>query len=279
MPTVSRLFATAIAAILPVLPIRAEETTPANVSTVPAEGITAEFERVQARIEAKLLSGQKTEAELAPEIAEIDAILLKYASEKTDEVATVAFRKAQIYHEVLGNTPKAISLMQEISANFPQTETAKNIAEAFEQHAAAEKRLAVGQLFPAFSEMDLEGRPLVLEENKGKIVLIVFWATWCNHSVKAMSDLIAIHDKYHTKGFEIIGISLDTDRAKLTSFLKERNIGWPQYFDGLGWRNKLSSRLNIRNTPSLFLVDRDGTILAKSLTGPALDALLAEVLK
>ncbi len=282
MFTVSRLLATLIAAIFivtPIIPICAKETTPESTLAAPAEGITDEYERVHAKITAKFLKDQKTEAELAPEIAEIDALLLKYASAKTDEVAKIAFAKAQIYHEVLGDTAKAISLMQEISVNFPSTKTAKNIALAFEQHAAAEKLFAVGQLFPAFSETDLNGKPLVLADYNGKIVLIVFWASWCGHSVSAINNLNILYDKYHPKGFEVIGISLDKDRAKLTSFLQEKNIVWPQYFDGLGWGNKLCRQLNIRNTPSLFLVDREGKIIAKSLPGPALDAMLAELLK
>lgn len=282
MSTASHLFATLIVALLiatPIIPLVANDAAPATASVIPPETITAEFERIKVKIKAKLLNNQKTEAELAPEIAEIDALLGQHAAEKTDEVATIAFAKAQIYHEVFGQTTKAITLMREISVNFPQTETAKNIAHAFEQYDAAEKLLAVGQPFPAFAETDLNGKPLVLADYKGKTVLIVFWATWCVHSTNALPHLIAAYDKYHAKGFEIIGISHDTDHAKLTSFLQEHKIAWPQYFDGLGARNKLSTRLNIRDSPVLILVDGQGKIIAKSLPSPVLDDLLAELYK
>ena len=284
MPTTQRLLSALLATLfiaLPVTRICAEEAAlPAPVTA--ETGISAEFKSVFEKIVAKLKIGQKTEADLAAEITEIDALLAKHAAEKTDEVAMVALMKARLYLEVLENTDKGMALLKEIKVNFPQSEVAKNIDQAIaaiEQQAAADKLLAIGQPFPAFAEKDLNGQPLALADFKGKVVLIDFWATWCGPCVAELPNVIAAYEKFHGKGFEIIGISLDKSRDALTSFIKEKNMPWPQYFDGLGWKNKLGEQFGIHSIPATYLLDREGNIVAKGLRDTDLDSKLAELLK
>lgn len=284
MPAIQRHLSALLAALLITLPLTricAEEAV-RSIPAAPESGITAEFKQVFDKIVTKLKAGQKAEAELAPEIAAIDALLAKHASEKTDEVAMVALMKARLYLEVFENTDKGIALLKEIKAGFPQSEVAKNIDKAIaaiEQKAAADNLLAVGQPFPAFAEKDLNGQPLVLADFKGKVVLIDFWATWCGPCIAELPNVTAAYEKYHGKGFEIIGISLDKSRDALTDFIKEKNMPWPQYFDGLGWGSKLGQQYGIQSIPATYLLDREGKIVAKGLRGSDLDSKLAELLK
>ena len=88
--------------------------------------------------------------------------------------------------------------------------------------------------------------------------------------------MIAAYQKYHRQGFEIVGISLDQDQAKLTAFLKEKGMTWAQYFDGKGWQNKLAAQYGIQSIPATFLLDGEGNIVAKNLRGGALDGELAK---
>ena len=284
MPTTQRLLSTLLAALFIALPVThscAEETPPP--APVAAEtGISAEFKPIFEKIIAKLKAGQKTEADLATETAEIDALLKKYATDKSDAVSKVALMQAQLYLEVFEDTDKGIALLKAIKVNFPQSEVAKNIDQAIaaiEQQAAADKLLAIGQPFPAFAEKDLNGQPLALADFKGKVVLIDFWATWCGPCVAELPNVIAAYEKFHGKGFEIIGISLDKSRDALTSFIKEKNMPWPQYFDGLGWKNKLGEQFGIHSIPATYLLDREGNIVAKGLRDTDLDSKLAELLK
>jgi peroxiredoxin len=90
--------------------------------------------------------------------------------------------------------------------------------------------------------------------------------------------VIKTYGAYHTKGFEIIGISLDKDREKLASFTKEKNMTWPQYFDGLQWENKLAVKYGISSIPATFLLDGQGTIIGKDLRGEDLDQAVAKAL-
>lgn len=96
--------------------------------------------------------------------------------------------------------------------------------------------------------------------------------------MRELPNVQKTYEKYHPKGFEIIGISLDEDEQKLKSFLKEKNIPWPQYFDGKGWENKLAMQYGIKSIPATFLLDGDGKIIAKDLRGEELEQAVAKAL-
>ena len=263
-------------------PAPAPAATQAPAAPVPTSGITAEFKVIFEQITTKLKAGQGTESELATDVAALDALLAKHASEKTEEVAMVALMMARLYLEVFENADKGVALLKDIKTSYPNSEIAKNIDQAvaaIEKQAAAASILAVGKTFPAFTEKDLNDKPLALENFKGKIVLIDFWATWCGPCVAELPNVLAAYEKFHAKGFEVVGISLDQSRDALTAFIKEKNMAWPQYFDGLGWKSKLGTQYGIQSIPATFLLDGEGKIIARDLRGPALDAKLASLLK
>lgn len=74
-------------------------------------------------------------------------------------------------------------------------------------------------------------------------MLIDFWATWCGPCVKEVPHVVATYNKLHDKGFEIIGISLDSDRSSLTKVIKEKEMPWPQYYDGKVWQNEYAEKI------------------------------------
>jgi peroxiredoxin len=86
-----------------------------------------------------------------------------------------------------------------------------------------------------------------------------------------MPNVIAIYNKYHEKGFEIIGISLDRDLDSLKNYLTKNQITWPQYYDGKGWDNMISTRFGIRAIPATVLIDKDGIVRYIDLRGEQLE--------
>jgi thiol-disulfide isomerase/thioredoxin len=102
-------------------------------------------------------------------------------------------------------------------------------------------------------EVDLQGM-------KGKVVLVDFWATWCGPCVKEIPNVRAAYEKLHPKGFEIVGISFDSDRTKLDDFVAKEKMPWVQYFDGKGWGNEFGKKFGINSIPAMWLVDKKGVL-------------------
>lgn len=123
-----------------------------------------------------------------------------------------------------------------------------------------ENTIAEGHAFPTLEFASLRGGQINLASLKGKVVLIDFWATWCGPCRRTMPDLVETYREYHDQDFEIIGISLDEDRSQLEQYMQDMEITWPQYFDGLGWNNKVAKRFGVRGIPHVVLVDKNGAV-------------------
>ena len=136
--------------------------------------------------------------------------------------------------------------------------------------------LSPGGEFPGFSFTDLGGKTISLADYRGKVVLVDFWATWCPPCIAELPHVLETYRKFNDKGFEIIGISLDSDKEKLEKFIADEGMDWPQYFDGKGWENELSNKYAVNSIPATFLIGPDGRIIARSLRGDDLEKAVAK---
>jgi thiol-disulfide isomerase/thioredoxin len=106
----------------------------------------------------------------------------------------------------------------------------------------------------------LDGREVDLAKLKGKVVLIDFWSTSCGPCLAEMPNVKAAYEKLHDRGFEVVGISLDDKEGALRRYLQEKELPWPQHFDGKGWQNRFAVQYGIFSIPTMWLVDKNGKL-------------------
>jgi len=103
----------------------------------------------------------------------------------------------------------------------------------------------------------LDGSEINLANLRGKVVLLDFWATRCPPCVEEVPNVLAVYNKFHGKGFEIVGISTDENKEILIRFIKARGITWPQYLDE---NRQISRHFKINGLPTMWLIDKKGLI-------------------
>jgi peroxiredoxin len=106
----------------------------------------------------------------------------------------------------------------------------------------------------------LDGREVDLEKLHGKVVLIDCWATWCPPCIREIPRLKTLYARLRAKGFEIVGISSDDDKDALQKFIAEKQISWPQYFDGKGELNQFAVQHAVTGVPTTWLLDKRGVL-------------------
>ncbi|HEX4138730.1 MAG TPA: TlpA disulfide reductase family protein [Candidatus Methylacidiphilales bacterium] len=123
----------------------------------------------------------------------------------------------------------------------------------------------------------VDGTPVDLAQMRGKVVLVDFWATWCPPCRDEVPNVVAAYRKYHDKGFEILGVSLDGDKQALLAFTAQNGMTWPQDFDGKGWDNAVAVANGIRAIPAMWLIGKDGKLITKNARED-LDSQVAQAL-
>jgi thiol-disulfide isomerase/thioredoxin len=160
------------------------------------------------------------------------------------------------------------------------TPLAKNSAYGKELAAALNVAAKTGiGVKPRFSLPDKNGKPLNLAAFKGKVVLVDFWASWCIPCRKENPNLVKAYAKYHGKGLEIIGVSLDDKKDSWLAAIKADGLTWNHVSDLKGWKSAIVTDYGIKAVPTSFLVDPDGKIIAKNLRGEELEKALAKLFK
>lgn len=139
-------------------------------------------------------------------------------------------------------------------------------------------KLIEGNPFPPLEFTDLDGKIHNIKDYRGKVVIIDFWATWCGPCRAATPYLLKVYEKFKDKGLVIFGISLDTSRKELTDYLEEHKIPWPQYFDGLGWQNKIWRQIGSGGIPLIIVIDQQGIVRHSDISAPELEQAVSRLL-
>ena len=125
----------------------------------------------------------------------------------------------------------------------------------------------------------IDGTAVSMEKLKGKIVVVDFWATWCGPCMAMAGEMVEINNEYGPKGLQMIGVSLDQDKAALERVVKEQKFNWPQQFDGKGWQNAVWKEWGERGIPFTVLLSPKGTVLWKGHPGNGLKKEIEKAFK
>ena len=146
-----------------------------------------------------------------------------------------------------------------------------------EAQARAERSPVLGRAMPNLKFTSIDNREIDLAQLKGKVVLIDFWATWCAPCKKEMPYLIETYAACKERGFEIVGINLDSQIEDVRKYCNDHEIGWPQYFDGKGWENAIAKQWAVQSIPACYLLDRNGTVRHIGPAGARLREMVEEL--
>jgi peroxiredoxin len=135
----------------------------------------------------------------------------------------------------------------------------------------------VGKAAPDVVARDVNGEPFRLDALRGKYVLVDFWATWCAPCVAELPRVQAAYAKYHDRGFEVVGVSLDESKTAVTDFVKARGIPWRQLHNASAGAD-LVEAFGVGSIPATFLINPRGVIVRLELRGPGLDQALTRLL-
>lgn len=166
------------------------------------------------------------------------------------------------------------SLYQGLDASVRPTYFGKEIQNIIEKT----KLTSIGKPAPDFASNDAKGKPVSLASFKGKYVLLDFWASWCGPCRLENPNIVKAYHKFHDKGFDIFGVSLDDTMADWLLAIKKDGLNWTQVSDLKGWQNDAASLYGVKGIPMNFLIDKNGIIVAKGLRGDELDGKLAALL-
>ena len=258
-----------------------------DVSGTPENDAMLAFQK---EIRALREEQEKLEADLKSEEAEVK----RAAETKYDEFDHQIAEKAYSYIKQNINNLTSAKLLVDFRYELNEEQQNDIVASASEEfknvpgvqklidHLEVLKKVAVGQKFTDFEMADIKGKTHKLSEfvgNGKNIVQLDFWASWCPPCRRDMPNLVETYKEFKGKGFEIVGISLDSKKEAWEKGIKDLNITWTQLSDLKGWKNDGAALYGVNSIPHTILVDKDGTIIAKGLHGKEVAEKLRELLK
>ncbi|WP_268034139.1 TlpA disulfide reductase family protein [Algoriphagus sp. PAP.12] len=164
-------------------------------------------------------------------------------------------------------------LVARLNSNYPNTKSIMQLKQQLDEL----RVLSVGQPAPEIALTNPNGELIKLSDFKGKYVMIDFWAAWCKPCRQENPNVVRLYNEYNSKGFEVLGVSLDRTREDWVKAIQEDGLLWPQVSDLKYFNSEAAELYQINAIPATYLIDPDGNILAKDLRGPSLEKKLAEI--
>ena len=176
----------------------------------------------------------------------------------------------------------ALGLFNGLNAKIKKSEDGLKLQKILEDKVNAKpivkQSMTVGTVIKDFSAPNPKGKKINLYSVKGKYTLVDFWASWCRPCRRENPNVVNNYNEFHSKGFNVIGVSLDKDKAKWEAAIAKDGLEWAQVSNLKFWSEPIAKSFGIRSIPQNFLIDENHKIVAVNLRGPALKQKLTELL-
>lgn len=201
-----------------------------------------------------------------------DSVLSDFVHANPNHIAA-AIAIADLY-VTYPDREKATANFKLLSANVQQGIYGKRIKTFIDADVNTEN----GAVAANFSVADKSGKRFSLADFKGKYILLDFWASWCMPCRKENPNLIEAYSRFKNKGFEIVGLSMDSSRENWLMAVEQDKLPWLQLNDPKSTTGAAAEIYGVKSLPSNFLIGPDGKIIARNLRGNALELKLKELL-
>jgi len=239
-----------------------------------------QIEEIQKDFDAKVAAEPQNRAAILEEmkpkyesyVQQLNSNILKFAK---DNKGTLASFYAMSTLNPQEFEAELVKYSDEVKSQIKGNAT----VDSFVKQMAVLKTVQVGQPAPVFAMNNVDGKPISLSDYKGKYVLLDFWASWCQPCRQENPNIVKVYNQYKNKNFDILGISLDTDKAAWLAAIKADGLTWNHVSELKDFNGNTVRKYQIQAIPSSFLIDPAGNIIAKNLRGNELEAFLAKTLR
>lgn len=205
---------------------------------------------------------------------------VNYIKEHPDALISVLLMDRAIASRQMTYT-ELQGMFDAFTPEMKETVAGKRIAEQLEglkEREEKSKNTEIGAKAPEFSAPGVNGEPIALNEVLGKVTLVDFWAAWCRPCRAENPNVVSVYKKYHDKGLNILGVSLDRKADDWKKAIADDGLTWNHVSHVQYFNDPVAKLYNVDAIPAAFLLDENGVIIAKNLRGPALEAKVAELL-
>jgi thiol-disulfide isomerase/thioredoxin len=225
------------------------------------------MDSVKQSIDEIFLSAQAKKAEFVE----------KFINENPSSLATLSAIQAIRFDE---NAELFETVANNLSEAYPNSDYVKQFKMTLVDLRAkqqAEAKTGIGAQAPEIVVQTPDGETIKLSDFRGKITMIDFWAAWCKPCRAENPNVVRVYNKYHDKGFEVFGVSLDRDKESWVAAIQQDGLPWKHGSELKFWQSSFVPAYNLEGIPMTYLLDENGIIIAKGLRGAELEAKLQEI--